>query len=121
VIKKKKKRRESNDDDDTNNPNVEIEYVQEDIPVKRGDGYYSHFVKVFENFKLESKRMMMVLKYIMINMVEKFLDLKLFYHVIKQILMKMKKKMMMKKKHLIMIKRKKMQMMMNQKKYLKNN
>lgn len=49
--KKKKKKYESDDEDD--NPNVEIEYVQEDIPVKRGDGYYSHFVKVFENFKLD--------------------------------------------------------------------
>jgi len=50
--KKKKKKYESDDDED-DNPNVEIEYVQEDIPVKRGDGYYSHFVKVFENFKLD--------------------------------------------------------------------
>ena len=30
---------------------VEIEYVQEEIPVK--SGLYSHFVKVFENFKLD--------------------------------------------------------------------
>jgi splicing factor 3B subunit 2 len=53
--KKKKKKYESDDDDDDdiNDPNVEIEYIQEDIPVKRGDGYYSHFVKVFENFKLD--------------------------------------------------------------------
>jgi splicing factor 3B subunit 2 len=49
--KKKKKKYDSDDEDD--NANVEIEYVQEDIPVKRGDGYYSHFVKVFENFKLD--------------------------------------------------------------------
>jgi len=49
--KKQKKRHESDDEDD--NLNVEIEYVQEDIPIKRGDGYYSHFVKVFENFKLD--------------------------------------------------------------------
>jgi splicing factor 3B subunit 2 len=49
--KKQKKRHESDDDDD--NLNVEIEYIQEDIPIKRGDGYYSHFVKVFENFKLD--------------------------------------------------------------------
>ena len=48
--KKKKKRHESDDDEDIN---VEIEYVQEDIPVKRGDGYYSHFVKIFESFKLD--------------------------------------------------------------------
>lgn len=51
--KKKKKRYESDEEDDASNDNVEIEYVQEDIPVKRGDGYYSHFVKVFENFKLD--------------------------------------------------------------------
>jgi len=56
MIKKKKKRHESDDDDDNNNPNIEIEYVQEDIPVKRGDGYYSHFVKVFENFKLDQNK-----------------------------------------------------------------
>jgi len=49
--KKKKKKYSSDDEDD--NTNVEIEYVQEDIPIKRGDGYYSHFVKVFENFKLD--------------------------------------------------------------------
>jgi splicing factor 3B subunit 2 len=49
--KKKKKRFESDDEED--NSNVEIEYVQEDIPIKRGDGYYSHFVKIFENFKLD--------------------------------------------------------------------
>jgi len=49
--KKKKKKYSSDDEDDDSN--VEIEYVQEDIPVKRGDGYYSHFVKVFENFKLD--------------------------------------------------------------------
>lgn len=48
---RKKKRFESDDEDD--NSNVEIEYVQEDIPVKRGDGYYSHFAKIFENFKLD--------------------------------------------------------------------
>lgn len=48
--KKKSKKHESDDEDD---PNVEIEYVPEDLPIKRGDGYYSHFVKVFENFKLD--------------------------------------------------------------------
>jgi splicing factor 3B subunit 2 len=51
--RKNKKKYDSDDDDDQTNGNVEIEYVQEDIPVKRGDGYYSHFVKVFENFKLD--------------------------------------------------------------------
>jgi splicing factor 3B subunit 2 len=53
----KNKQSQSNDDadaDDTDpNNDVEIEYVQEDMPIKRGDGYYSHFVKVFENFKLD--------------------------------------------------------------------
>jgi len=48
--KKKSKKHESDDEDD---PNVEIEYVPEDLPIKRGDGYYSHFVKVFESFKLD--------------------------------------------------------------------
>ena len=48
--KKKKKKYESDDDDDDN---VEIDYVQEDLPIKRGDGYYSYFVKIFENFKLD--------------------------------------------------------------------
>jgi splicing factor 3B subunit 2 len=52
IDEKKKKKRYSSDDEDDNS-NVEIEYVQEDIPIKRGDGYYSHFVKVFENFKLD--------------------------------------------------------------------
>ena len=52
--KKKKQQQQSDDgDDDTDQSNVEIEYVQEDIPVKRGDGYYSHFVKIFESFKLD--------------------------------------------------------------------
>ena len=52
--KKKKQQQQSDDaDDDTDQSNVEIEYVQEDMPIKRGDGYYSHFVKVFENFKLD--------------------------------------------------------------------
>ena len=41
------------DDESNDQSQVEIEYVQEDIPVKRGDGLYSHFVKVFENFKLD--------------------------------------------------------------------
>ena len=49
--KKKKKKYESDDDDDDDN--VEIDYVQEDLPIKRGDGYYSYFVKIFENFKLD--------------------------------------------------------------------
>ncbi|CAF1132172.1 unnamed protein product [Adineta steineri] len=49
--RKKTKKHESDDEDD--HTNVEIEYVPEDLPVKRGDGYYSHFVKVFENFKLD--------------------------------------------------------------------
>ena len=52
--KKKKKKYDSDDDDETTDDNVEIEYVPEDLPVKRGDGYYSHFAKVFENFKLDS-------------------------------------------------------------------
>ncbi|CAF1326078.1 unnamed protein product, partial [Adineta ricciae] len=49
--KKKKKKQEPAEDEDQTN--IEIEYVPEDLPVKRGDGYYSHFVKVFENFKLD--------------------------------------------------------------------
>lgn len=49
--KKKSKKHESDDEDD---PNVEIEYVPEDLPIKRGDGYYSHFAKIFENFKLDT-------------------------------------------------------------------
>ena len=53
---KKKKKQQQSDDDDTNDDdddaNVEIEYVQEDMPIKRGDTYYSHFIKVFENFKV---------------------------------------------------------------------
>ena len=46
--------KEKIDDEKTSEDSqVEIEYVQEDIPVKSGDGLYSHFVKVFENFKLD--------------------------------------------------------------------
>lgn len=52
--KKKKKKYDSDDDDETTDDNVEIEYVPEDRPVKPGDGYYQHFAKVFENFKLDS-------------------------------------------------------------------
>ncbi|CAM2725455.1 unnamed protein product [Rotaria socialis] len=54
--KKKKKKHNSDDDDDNDDSstaNVEIDYVPEDIPVKRGDDYYKHFAKVFENFKLD--------------------------------------------------------------------
>lgn len=52
--KKKKKKYDSDDDDDeTTDENIEIEYVPEDLPVKRGDGYYTHFAKIFENFKLD--------------------------------------------------------------------
>ncbi|UJR21186.1 hypothetical protein I4U23_024284 [Adineta vaga] len=49
--RKKKKKQDS--DADADQTNIEIEYVPEDLPVKRGDGYYSHFVKVFESFKLD--------------------------------------------------------------------
>ena len=51
--KKQQQQHDSDEDDDLTNGNVEIEYVAEDLPVKRGDGYYSHFVKVFESFKLD--------------------------------------------------------------------
>ncbi|CAF0974463.1 unnamed protein product [Rotaria sp. Silwood1] len=63
--KKKKKKHESDndddddyddDDDDKDNDDktkVEIDYVPEDLPIKRGDVYYKEFVKVFENFKLD--------------------------------------------------------------------
>ncbi|CAF4572073.1 unnamed protein product, partial [Rotaria magnacalcarata] len=50
---KKKKKKHNSDDDDYFAANVEIDYVPEDIPVKRGDDYYTHFAKVFENFKLD--------------------------------------------------------------------
>lgn len=46
------KTEENTDADDK--ANVQIEYVQEDLPVKLGDGYYKHFIEVFENFKLET-------------------------------------------------------------------
>ncbi|CAF1023805.1 unnamed protein product [Rotaria sordida] len=51
--KKKKKSGSDDDDNDNNTTSVEIDYVPEDLPIKRGDGYYTHFVKVFENFKLD--------------------------------------------------------------------
>jgi splicing factor 3B subunit 2 len=51
--KKKKKHDSDSDSEEDDNSNVEIEYVQEDIPIKRGDGYYSHFSKIFENFKFD--------------------------------------------------------------------
>jgi len=51
--KKKKVQSDDDDDDDDDNSNVEVEYVPEDIAIRRGDGYYSHFIKVFENFQLD--------------------------------------------------------------------
>ena len=43
----------TSEEDEIDPNSVQIEYVQEEIPVKRGDSLYTHFAKVFENFKLE--------------------------------------------------------------------
>lgn len=53
--KKKKKHRDSSSDsdDDNSTSQIQVEYVPEDMPIKRGDTYYAHFAKIFENFKLD--------------------------------------------------------------------
>ncbi|CAF0752041.1 unnamed protein product [Didymodactylos carnosus] len=35
---------------------IEIEYVQEELPIQKGDLYYTHFVKVFQNFKIDRSK-----------------------------------------------------------------
>ncbi|CAF0920385.1 unnamed protein product [Didymodactylos carnosus] len=41
---------------DENNENIIIEYVQEELPIQKGDQYYTHFVKVFQNFKIDQSK-----------------------------------------------------------------